>query len=308
MALKQKVINILVSSIWLIALAASGYLIYFIIMDTLPPPPPPNPTENLFIYKHQKDIEIMKSMSNFKDCKVLYKNISSSMKEDIINSFIDDNQFNSLDKALNSTYIELFIAITNHYFEQPEWKTEDLTFFRGELQTLWRPNFIERGSPIDIQFAEIQAVFNKYDEIVRFINDSKRFSFSGYTLSDRFPISDVKNIISRAATYRNNNLENSYVNNCVRLHTGLKEIPQALFEAHLRYLKNKISRWTGFYSYYNSQNDYINIFLQPFTDEIDALNNNTYNVSNLERERQSLIDRLNADRENSIRYFNSRRN
>ena len=95
--------------------------------------------------------------------------------------------------------------------------------------------------------------------------------------------------------FGSNQLENEFVNNCARLHNGLKEIPQSLFSAQVKYLDSKINSWSGLYSNYNSQSDYSNNLYKPLKFEIEALDNDIYNVSNFDSEYERLLQKWSAD-------------
>jgi DNA repair ATPase RecN len=142
---------------------------------------------------------------------------------------------------------------------------------------------------------EIQTIFSKYNEIDGFISTCKGFWYSASGLSDHFPISNVRDKILRAVTYRNQHLENEYVNHCTRLYDGLEEIPQVLFRSHVRYLDNKISQWSDMYSNYNSQGEYLINLHRPIRNEIEALDNATYNAPNFNRDYERLSEKWKAD-------------
>src|SRR5690606_15790297 len=108
----------------------------------------------------------------------------------------------------------------------------DLSVIRSEYQVLKGSQLLERNSPVDNKLMEIEGALKKYDEITGFISSNRDFSYSNSGLSDRFPMDVVRRIISYATDYRNKQLENPHVNNCSRLHEGLKEIPKSLFHAH----------------------------------------------------------------------------
>lgn len=208
----------------------------------------------------------------------------------------------NLTKKLYSTYADKFICQAFYVFRGREWENDNLKFIRSEYQTLQNSTLLEKGSPYDKKLTEIQTILSKYDEIVSFISSCKNFTFQPSDLRDRFPISDVKNKILRATAYTNNQMGNAYVNNCRRLHDGLKEIPQLLFRTHIRYLDNKVSQWSGLYSNYNSQSDYVNNLYKPLKGEIDALENGTYKVSNFDGEYERLSNKWNADNIKAYTY------
>jgi hypothetical protein len=165
---------------------------------------------------------------------------------------------------------------------------------------------LERNSPIDQKFNEIKMIFSKYDEITGFISSCKGFSFSQTGLDIPFPYNDVKNKIYAANSYRDNRLGNSYVNNCTRLHNELKEIPQVLFRAHVRYLDNMISSWSNMFTNYNTQKAYVSSLYTPLLNKIDEMDNDIYNVSEFSNEYSRLKNKWEADGANAYNHFNSK--
>jgi hypothetical protein len=264
--------------------------------------------ENQFTKRLEQEIDSLGKLPNSKFCNDFYREISYH-----IDSYYDENRLGAtpseneqwkenLSKNLYSVYVGKFIRQAFYVFRHSEWKIENLNFIRDEYQTLRKSKLLEKGSPADEKFKEIQTVFSKYDEIVGFITACKGFSYSADDLSDRFPIAGVKAKISQAAKYLNNHLENKHVNHCTRLHNGLKEIPQILFRTHTRYLDNKINRWSDLYHNYNSQSDYANNLYKPLKNEIEALDNNIYNVANFDKEYNKLLDKWSADNTKAYNY------
>lgn len=264
--------------------------------------------KNLFTDRIEKEIDALSKLPDSKFCNDFYKevkyHIESYYSEKRLGKTSSENDQwkENLIKNLYSTYADKFINQTLYVFKGSEWKIEDLQFIRSEYQTIRKSKLLETGSPVDKKFTEIQTVFSKYDEIASFISTSKGFSYTASGLSDRFPISEVIGKILRMAAYQNNHLENEYVNNCTRLHTGLKEIPQTLFKAHVRYLENKVSQWSDLYSNYNSQSDYVNNLYKPLKNEIIALDNDNYNVANFDYEYKRLTDKWSADNTKAYTY------
>jgi hypothetical protein len=208
----------------------------------------------------------------------------------------------NLAKNLYSVYAEKVISQSFFVFRGAEWNIEDLQFIRNEYQTLQKSKLLEKGRPVDKKFTEIQTIFGKYDEIVAFISLCNGFSYASSGLTDRFPIHEIQARISRAVKYQNNSLENGYVDRCKRLHDGLKEIPQTLFRAHIRYLDNKVSQWSDLHSNYTSQRDYVSNLYSPLKSEIEALDKNTYNVQNFDSEYQRLLDKWSEDNTKAYNY------
>lgn len=267
--------------------------------------------ENQFTAKIKQEIEQLKAKPNSKFCKDFYKEIAYH-----INDFYKHNRFGenqsendqwkeNFEKTLYSAYAEKFIAQAFYVFRGSEWKHEDLRFIQAEKNELKKSKLLVANSPVDWEFTKIQVALNKYGEIVGFISNCKSYGYSGTALSDRFPISDVQSKISRAATLRSNRLENEFVNNCTRLHDGLKEIPASLFKSHVHYLDRKINYWLGMYSNYSSQSDYANNLYRPLKTEINLLDNDIYKIINFSSEYNRLVQKLNDDSNNAYIYFSS---
>jgi hypothetical protein len=271
--------------------------------------------KNQFVERIEKGIDSVGKLPDSKFCKDTYDNVMFLIDDyykphppqypygRLGNTQLENNQWKeNLTKNLYSAYADKFIRQAFYVFRNKEWKIEDMQFIRIEFQTLRKSKLLEKGSPVDKKFMEIQTVISKYDEIAGFISACNGFSYSNYSLKDRFPIPDVQSKISRAETYLNNGLGNIYVNNCTLLHDGLKRIPKTLFRAHIHYLDNKVSQWSNMYSNYQSQSDYVNNLNQPLKIEIELLDNDIYKVDNFDSEYNKLLDKWSADNIKAYTY------
>ena len=160
---------------------------------------------------------------------------------------------------------------------------------------------LSAGSPVDNELRSIQKVLDKYKEVVSFISASRGFSYSEFERDSFFPVEDVKSKISRAESLRQNHLENGYVDNCIRLHDDLKEIPQTYFEAHIAYLDKKIDIWSNKYPNYTSQKEYANLLYNPLKDQIERLDKSMYKVSNFDVEYDRLLKKW---RDDNVKAYN----
>ena len=270
---------------------------------------------NQFIERIVQEIDSLDKLPDNKFCKNFYNEV-----EYLINDFYkptpptypygrlgktqteNDQWKQNLLKNLYSSYTDKFIKQAFCVFNGSDWVTDDLNFIRSEYQTLRRSPLLEKGSPVDKKFTEIQTIFSKYDEIVGFISHCKGFTFSSSKFDDNFPISDVAEKISKAKDYQNNHLHNAEVNNCIRLHDGLREIPQVLFRAHINYLDSKISYWSDMYPKCKSHTDYVNTLNRPLKNEIEALNNSIYNISSYDREYKRLLEKWSEDNKKAFNF------
>jgi hypothetical protein len=247
-------------------------------------------------------INDLQNKPNNKFCKKEYDEIKYDIAETYKKSQLgigaeNEKQNKSLSQKLFREYSKKFIEQALYVFDHNEWKIEDLDSIAIETARLQKDLNHTTDDAFEQEFKKLQQIRNKYDEIVGFISSCKGFSYSGTDLKDRFPIADVQSKISRATNLRNNSLENKYVNHCTRLHEGLKEIPQALFSAHVKYLDNKINYWSNMYPNYGSYNNYLTLLYKPMRNEIEALNNDIYNVSNFDNDK--LLKKWSADNTNA---------
>ncbi|MCL2650068.1 MAG: hypothetical protein FWD60_03450 [Candidatus Azobacteroides sp.] len=257
---------------------------------------------NQFTAKIEAEIEQLKAKPDNKFCKDFYNvvafHISDFYKQNRFgkNQSENDQWKENLEKNLYSAYAEKFIKQVRIIFRGSEWKPEDLNFIQAEKNELKKSKLLVAGSPVDKEFTTIQTALNKYNEIVSFISSCKSFGFSGTALSDRFPIENVREKLSKVASLRNNRLENEFVNNCTRLHDGLKEIPQALFKKHVWYLDNKIDYWSNMWCNYNSHKDYSQNLNTPLKNEINDLGNSTiYSGVNVDNQYNYLLQKWSRD-------------
>lgn len=178
MDLKTKVIRISVIIGCLIAIGVIGYLIYFIVKDTLKPPPEIAVTKNLFIEKDSIDIANLKNMVNIDNCRNLYHSIWNSLYEEQLNGFLGENQkaneiqHQSLWKRLNFAFIEQFIVLANRYFLQSNWNDNDL--IKDCISEIRNTGIVERYTPIwnNLQdFENSIAWYNSVQNCIRQINN-----------------------------------------------------------------------------------------------------------------------------------------
>jgi hypothetical protein len=269
--------------------------------------------ENQFIKKIKQEIDSIGKLPDNKFCKDFYKEVAYHIDDYHKENRLGQNQSENdqwkdiLSIKLDTAYIAKFIRQTLDVFGGSEWKNEDLIFIHSECDSLRNSKWLETGSPADRKLTEIQTVISNYKEIDKFISSCKSFSYPGSDsdsdLDDRFPVDNVKGKILRAASYLNNCLKNEYLNNCTRLHDGLEEIPQALFQAHVRYLDEKIKKWSGWYIDYNSHSDYANNLYKRLRSEIEALDKKIYPVSNFDEKRENLLKKWSKDNEKAYNYF-----
>ncbi|MBK7181457.1 MAG: hypothetical protein IPH89_00190 [Bacteroidetes bacterium] len=265
---------------------------------------------NPFIDKIQQEIKTLQLKPENKFCKEYYTEVSYHIDDYHKNSRLgkskleNDQWKENLSKQLYAAYTDKFIKQAYYIFNRSDWAINDLSFIRNEYRTLQSSPMLERNSPIDRRFNEIKSIINKHDEITVFIASCKGFSYSQKDLDMQFPIVDVSSKISKAISYRNNRLENSFVNNCTRLHSGLNEIPQALFRAHVKYLDNMINTWSNMFTNYNSQKAYVDGIYSPLENKIDELDNNIYKVSDFSSEYDRLKEKWQNDGTRAYNHFN----
>jgi hypothetical protein len=281
----------------IVAVAVIGVLAWYFWGEKPTPPSPPPPPVNLYVQRIQNQIEALKLMSDSKFCpntdrEIQYR-IYDYHKQGLLGNTTNgdnDRWKEILSKNLYAEYSRKFIQQAFYVFTKAEWDAKALDTIRGEVATLQSSSFLQPG-PNAQKFKEIQTILNKYNEIAKFISACKGYSVTTTDLNTEFPISEVENKIGQAKTYLKDNLGNSYVKNCTRLTEGLKTVPQALFKAHVKYLDNKMDAWKGKCSSFKTQKEFKSLLWDILKSEINALDNNIYNVSNFDAEYERLEDR-----------------
>jgi hypothetical protein len=289
-------------------------VIGFFVWKYLGPQPPVidslEKTANPWVKDLKQDIDsIVPSQVNFNKAWKSYVNIQTRIDDNYQNKRLSEvagddasNETNKrlLSERLYAVYFKKFVELTYKVFNGSHWKSNDLTFIGKEIEKLKKSPHFDGKDYQGNSVNEINAVLSKYREIAGFISTCNNFSYSYYGLSDRFP--DVSDKVQKSRTYLANNLGNPYVNNCTRLKDGLRNIPQSLFKAHVRYLDNKIDNWSDLYSNYSSQINYYDSLYMPMKNEINILENDIYNVSPLQSEYDRLLRKWSADNIKAFDY------
>lgn len=298
--------NLKITLVVIVVMAILAGIFFWI--QNIRPPATVKPIENQFIAEIINDIEKLKKKPDNSFCKESYKEIAYKINEfHKGNRFstdpaVNDQEKKNLESNLYVAYAEKFIFQSKTVFCGSQWKPEDLAFIQKEKNELKRSILLVSGSPVDKEFTTLQTVLDKYNEIDAFIFSCYEFVFLETDLSARFPIAEVQNKIDRINSLLDNGLGNVFVNNCTRLHTELRKVPQALFEKHVYYLDRKIDNWSGMYPNYSSQNDYFNNLYTPIRNEIENLDDVGYNVSNLDNEYNKLLIKWIADNASAYNY------
>lgn len=258
------------------------------------PPKDINLPKNQYTERDSIMIDSLKRIPVDKFCKVYYLKVQATIDEDFRNGSLgltsykegniwkekkDDNlnnQWNEiLSKNLYSAYAPKFVEQAMYVFSRSEWKDADLTFIRSEVKSLQSSAYLG-STGLVTSFDEINTILAKYDEINNFINSCNNFAYYNYDLEKTYP--DVNDKIQKSKEYIFNHLDNSYVNNCTRLNEGLHTIPKILFDKHILYLTNIINHNKDRYSEFDFQRDYSNTIYIPLRNQVDALNNDIYNL------------------------------
>lgn len=293
-------------------------LIVFFVWNSLLKPDvpveiPPTGTDNEVILEYIKnDIDSLSRFPVDQFCQAFYNDVQSS-----INQFHDESLFSTnetannqwkeiLSKNLFTTYALKFIDQSMNVFSGSEWKSNDLSFIRNEVNVLKESPYIDATSSVASKFKEINDVLKKYDEIIGFIASCNSFSYNNYGIYDIFP--DVSEKINKSQSYLNNNLENEYVNNCTKLKDGLRAIPRMYYEKHINFLKNKIIKNSNRYKEFKSQPIYADEIFRPLRGQLYAVSRDMYKVISYEEHSSNfsnLEKLLDSDSINATEYFRS---
>lgn len=289
----------------LLVVSLIGFFIVRAII-VLPSPPSSSPTssENQFAKRIEDKIESFKIEPVDRFSKDLYNEIKY-----LINEYHSKNRFGEkeivnnekkkdLEKNLFSAYKETFQKQAKVVLKKEEWQSEKLKFIQREITALQSSVFMkERSEELDV----IQASINKYYEVNSFVTQTRGFNYHGKSLSDRFQLDKVREIIVQADIYLENVLNDEYVKNCTSLHEELKDISEILFKAHVRYLDRKIDKLSNSYNNYRTEASYINLFYNVLRSEIEDLD--MHSVNNYRSEYNRLLKKLDSDKMGAINYF-----
>lgn len=281
------------------------------------------PPKNAFVERIQNKIDSIKAQPDNEFNKSIYNDITYLIDDHYKphppqypygrlgdTQWENDQQKKNLSRNLYAAYANKFLEQALYVFKNKEWSPADLAFIRTEYKELQDSPYLESGNSMNSRFGEIKRVFDKYDEINYFISSCNNLSYPRVpSLTDNFPIEEVRSKLDRVKAYRNKKLENSYLNNCKRLHSELNAIPQILFRKHVNYLDNKINSWTGMYGGYNSQKAYTENIYMPLKNEIDLLYNELYEIPDSPKNNfNRLMGKLEEDSSNAYDYFSSKQN
>jgi DNA repair ATPase RecN len=309
--------NMKILKISLPAIVVSA-ITFFIIWSLGKPPnpqPQPLPPENQFTKRIEKQIDSISKLPNSKFCNEFYKeiewHIGSYHEQDRFGktSLENDRWKDTFTKKLDSVYATKFIQQAFFVFRSSSWKDTDLDFIRSEIQTLQKISLelklLKGDNLVERNLTRIQNIFNKYDEIKKFISSGNNFSPPDLSLSSRYNVLKVKDRMAQAKTYQNSRftLENESVKLCTRLQGELGGIPQLLFNAHVKYLDRKIDEWSDSYKNYRLQPEYVNELYTPLKKEIEGLYSVTYDVPNLHSEYKRLNAKWDDDNEKANNFL-----
>lgn len=295
----------------ILVVATIGFFVWKGVIAT-PPPPKVNAPENQFTEKIEKEIAAIAELPDTQFGREAYNDIKylidNYYKANRLGKNQNENDLwkENLSKNLYAAYSTKFIRQAFVVFRGSEWDVNQLAFIRQEKNLLESSPFLEKPSPVNDDFIKIQQVLSKYDEIVGFIEDCRSYKFSASNPELRFPTTESKKRIDRAKQYLNSSLGNAYVNNCTRLHQGLSEVNEYMFNAHIKYLQDNIYSWIGKYKdkdYCTSQKDYAVVIYNPLKNELNMLDNEVYCVVNFDSEYSRLKKLIDNDSKDAFNYF-----
>jgi hypothetical protein len=302
-------------SLAILVVAAIGFFVWKAVI--VPPPTPKvNAPKNQFTDKIEMEIAAIAELSDTQFSKEAYNDIKYLIDNHYKANRLGKNQTENdlwkenLSKNLYAAYSARFIKQAFVVFRGSEWGVTQLAFIRQEKNLLASSPFLEKPSPVNDDLMKIQQILSKYDEIAGFIEGCRSYKFSTRNPDLSFPTTESKNRIARAKQYLNSSLGNAYVNNCTRLHQGLSEVNEYMFNAHIKYLQDNIYSWIGKYKdkdYCSSQKDYAVVIYNPLKNELNMLDNEVYYVVNFDSEYSRLKRLIDNDSKDAFNYFRNNR-
>jgi hypothetical protein len=290
MDLKTKVIRISVFVGCIIVIGVIGYLVYFIVEDTLKPPPEIAVTKNLFIEKDSIDIANLKNMDNLANCRILHHSIWNSLYEEKLNGLLGENQKENeiehsfLMKSLNFAYIEQFIVLANRYFFQSNWNEN---FLVNEcISEIKKDGFVEPNTPIwnSLQGFESSIYwYNRAQDCIGGINeviDLELYYFNNILSA----ITKLKNYLNNINCVKNGNKWTELVN----AYDNLKNKSES-------FLHSKITNYISELNRSGNNGIYKDMAFQNFeevSDEVEQWNNAFNTTSELNSLLQNYRNRI----------------
>lgn len=305
--------KILKISLAVLVLAVLGYFGWNNVIKIKPPIDTIVPV-NQFTDKVKAETNALSKMPNSQFCNDTHRHILFLIEDFYNDGLLGKDSVDNLrvkdilSRNLYATYSAKFIEQAFVVFSGSEWDVRKLNFIRQEKNFLAMSPYLKKPSQVNDNLIKIQQILTKYDEITSFITSCQNYTFSTMNPDINFPITESNKRIEQANNYLNNSLGNTYVNNCTKLHQGLKEINIYMFNAHTLYLKKSINEWAGKYrdpDICKSQRDYSENIFNPLKKALDLLDNSVYNVNNtsFNSAYDLLLTMLNADSKEAFKFF-----
>jgi hypothetical protein len=309
----MKVIKIILA---VAVVALIGFFVWKFSGTTPPPVGEIEKSTNPWVKDIKAEIDsVIPAQTSLANARKSYANIQAHINDNWQNKRLSEvvgdeasNETNRglLSKRLYAVYFKKFVEQTYKVFNASDWQPKDLQTIGEEISKLKKSSYFDGKDYQGREINTFNAVLSKYCEIADFISACNDFSYSYYELSDHFP--DVSNKVQKSRTYRANNLDNSYVNNCTRLKDGLRTIPQTLLNKHVAYLRAKIQRHGGKYTENQDneyQSNYSDNIYTPLNNQIANINSDTYGID-VETAQESLIKLLDRYNDQATEYYNNR--
>ena len=287
----------------IVTIALIGFFVFKSSIDSTSPPPVIDVSET---GADKEMVKLLDSLNNYPAnmfCHDFYKEIQSAINNHYRGDVLSLADSTNLSRDLYSVYATKFVQQAKYVLQRSDWKNGDLTFIQSELDELSGSVYLDPTSPVADEFNSLNKALNKYYEITIFISLCNSFSYTNYSMNDKFP--DVSEKINKASNYLLRNLDNVYVNNCTRLKEGLKKIPKILYDKHIEFLSTKIIQNSNRFDEFDTQPDYNYAIFAPIMSEIQSIDRGLYGITNADhsKNKTNLIDVLSKDNTKAYAYF-----
>lgn len=287
----------------IVTIALIGFFVFKSSIDSTSPPPVIDVSET---GADKEMVKLLDSLNNYPTnmfCHEFYKEIQSAINNYYKGDVLSLADSTNLSRDLYSVYATKFVQQAKDVLQRSDWKNGDLTFIRSELEELSGSVYLDPSSPVADEFNSLNKALNKYYEITSFISLCNSFSYTNYSMNDKFP--DVSHKIDKSSNYLLRNLDNTYVNNCTRLKEGLKKIPKILYDKHIEFLSTKIIQNSNRFAEFETQPDYNYAIFEPIMNEIQEIDRKLYGITSADhsKNKTNLIDVLSKDNTKAYAYF-----
>lgn len=170
-----------------------------------------------------------------------------------------------------SDFVEKFVVESKKELGSTVWNSIKISKISRKISDISRYNIITSDSFYRQDIDEFKTAISDYYLIERFIKSCKTYNHPlGSDIKDEFPINRLK---TSWETDARKFKSRKYVKNIDSFKKDLNNIVEFVFNAHYRYLENKINKYNQDYKYFpkHDLNGYDDLILTPLANQIEKI-------------------------------------